>query len=443
MKHSRHVRKACIVILTLLMMVVSVSSAFAESTATDAKEKDVKVKKIRDADKVQIKDVMKIAEYHINGYMKNDLQTIGRKIEPSKSIIDLYDLEGNVFAYLVPLIDSDIHEEIGYITIGAISDGYDFYEININDTIVEKIKNSTNRKNGEEVKVIFIPTTNYLLEIMGKEDHEPRYVDISQIDHQADVTLIIKEKKSKIIENNYNHIRQDENKRLISQMIQGNTNASTLSVPSENVSLTVERDYGMFVPVEYSPGVYSYGGDQMWWEDNSQKENRGCGPVAAANITNYLSKITNSSSYGNLYSGSTTSYSDFMKHMNKMYDLMGPGPLGETSLGDFESTVENYATSVGVNLSAFHYNIPFTLDNTATYIKNGLSYNVPVATLNLSYFSSYEYKWHWMTITKYFRDSNDNRYIAVSTWGERRSINYRTHFDAMNSILGGGLLWFA
>lgn len=56
--------------------------------------------------------------------------------------------------------------------------------------------------------------------------------------------------------------------------------------------------------------------------------------------------------------------------------------------------------------------------------------------------TGYGYAWHWMTITKYFRDSADNRWIAVSSWGARYSINYRTHFDAMTNWLGGGLMYF-
>ncbi|MDK8182477.1 hypothetical protein [Paenibacillus sp. UMB4589-SE434] len=48
-----------------------------------------------------------------------------------------------------------------------------------------------------------------------------------------------------------------------------------------------------------------------------------------------------------------------------------------------------------------------------------------------------------MTITKYYRDANDNRWIAVSTWGQRRSIDYWVHFDAMqNGWLQGGVMYF-
>ncbi|WP_438349455.1 hypothetical protein ACP8HI_01850 [Paenibacillus sp. FA6] len=91
--------------------------------------------------------------------------------------------------------------------------------------------------------------------------------------------------------------------------------------------------------------------------------------------------------------------------------------------------VERYAADKKVELSRVANSESFTLENTANYVKAGLAINSPVATLNLSKWSNYKYEWHWMTITGYYRDSTDSRWIAVSTWGQRRSINYRAHFD--------------
>lgn len=127
-----------------------------------------------------------------------------------------------------------------------------------------------------------------------------------------------------------------------------------------------------------------------------------------------------------------------------MYSYISPGPFGETSVSSFASNVENYAAAKNVTLNRVTSNASFTLDNTADYVKAGLTIDSPVATLNLSKFSGYQYEWHWMTITKYYRDTNDNRWIAVSTWSQRRSINYRTHFDAITSFLslGGGFMYF-
>jgi hypothetical protein len=175
----------------------------------------------------------------------------------------------------------------------------------------------------------------------------------------------------------------------------------------------------------------------------STKQGRGCGPVAAANITNYLAKIKSPAKYGALYSESTLTKTNFLTHMNTLYDYVSPGMLGKISVDGFASAVENYATYKKVTLNRVESSTAFTLDNTANYVEAGLAINSPVATLNLS-FSNYNYEWHWMTITKYYRDSTDSRWIAVSTWGQRRSINYRTHFDAIVGYksLGGGFIYF-
>ena len=118
--------------------------------------------------------------------------------------------------------------------------------------------------------------------------------------------------------------------------------------------------------------------------------------------------------------------------MDTLYTHINPGVFGATSLTDWTSKVESYATSKGVTLNRVTSSASFTLDNTATYIKDDLNADSPVATLNLQPpYTGYDYAWHWMTITKYFRDAADNRWIAVSSWGARYSINYRTHFNVM------------
>ncbi|PDO09250.1 MAG: hypothetical protein BLM47_13625 [Candidatus Reconcilbacillus cellulovorans] len=274
-----------------------------------------------------------------------------------------------------------------------------------------------------------------------------QYFDISNgpnEDKDVTNTIIL---RNEFLKQNYHYIKfqSDENKNHIKKLIGTSAMAmSAMAVAEENFSLSTERNFGMFVPVEYQPGKYSYGGNQMWWPDGSDKESRGCGPVAAANITNYLSKINNPSKYGNLYNGSTLSLNDFLAHMDILYSYLSPGLLEEISVIDFASDVERFAQDRKVALSRVTSNASFTLDNTANYVKSGLAIDSPVATLNLSKWSDYEYEWHWMTITKYYRDAYDNRWIAVSTWGERRSINYRTHFDTITKFfsLGGGFMYF-
>lgn len=381
-------------------------------------------------------DVLKIVQTNVDGYLKTDLQTHDKKISASKDFVPLYDLDHNLFAYMVPLLEQN--REIGYITVGAIEDGYATYEINIQDQAVSeikaKLKDKTAHSNGKG-EVVFIPPFDYLIKVSDQgQDH---YFDLAK--ETQDVTDKVKQKKEKLKED-YDRIRNDENKKHISDLL--GSPIITAAVTPEDVALTVERYYGMFVPVEYNTNTYSYGGDQGWY-DTSTKQDRGCGPVAGANITNYLAKIKDSTKYGKLYVGNTTSKTDFVAHMDTLYSYIAPGMFGETSVSDFTSDVERFAKDRGVALSGVWNSTSFTLDNVANYIKAGLNINSPVATLNTKKWSEYEYEWHWMTITKYYRDANDNRWIAVSTWGQRRSIDYRVHFDAMaNGWLQGGVMYF-
>lgn len=381
-------------------------------------------------------DVLKIVQMNLDGYMKTDLQTHDKQISTSKDFVSLYDVEDNLFAYMVPLMEQD--REIGYITVGAIDDGYATYEINIQDQAVSNIKAQLKEKTGHsngKAEVVFIPPFDYLIKVTDRG--QDIYFDLAN--GAQDVTEKVKQKKAKLKED-YDRIRKEENKKHISDLLGGTVTIA--AVTQEDVALTVEHNYGMFVPVEYVTNTYSYGGDQGWY-DTTTKQDRGCGPVAGANITNYLAKIKDSTKYGKLYVGNTNSKTDFVAHMNTLYTYVDPGMFGETSVSDFTSDVVRFAKDRGVTLSGVYSSASFTLDNVANYIKAGLSINSPVATLNTKKWSDYEYEWHWMTITKYYRDVNDNRWIAVSTWGQRRSIDYRVHFDAMaNGWVQGGVMYF-
>ncbi|WP_276357914.1 hypothetical protein [Cohnella caldifontis] len=350
--------------------------------------------------------------------------------------LPLYDMDDHLFAYMVPLLEQG--REIGYITVGAIDDGYATYEINIQDQAVSNVKEQLKNRTGNSIgkgEVVYLPPFDYLIKV--SDQGQARYYDLGN--HSQEVTEKVNQKKQKINED-FKRIRKEENRKHIQNLLSNDVMIAT--VTKEDVALTVERDYGMFVPVEYSTNAYSYGGDQGWY-DTSTKQDRGCGPVAAANITNYLAKIKDPTKYGKLYVGNTNSKTDFVKHMDKLYSYIDPGLFGEISGPDFTSDVERYAKDNGVALKGVTNSASFTLDNVANYIKAGLSINSPVATLNTKKWSDYEYEWHWMTITKYYRDVNDNRWIAVSTWGQRRSIDYRVHFDAMaNGWIMGGVMYF-
>lgn len=132
---------------------------------------------------------------------------------------------------------------------------------------------------------------------------------------------------------------------------------------------------------------------------------------------------------------------DFAKHMEEVYSYVTPAYLGLTSLTEFADDVKEFAASRNVTLNPVYVSDSFTLENTSNYIKNGLNLNSPVAIVNLQP-SGYEYGYHWMTVTKYFKDgTTGKRSIAVSTWGQRYSIDYGVWYDSTN-FWGGGLIYF-
>ncbi|WP_258530628.1 C39 family peptidase [Paenibacillus taichungensis] len=435
-----------VIAFLLLLSSVPVSSVKADPIQSEENmlvQDSEKIKDISVAPMLTDLEVLQIAQKHIQGYMANDIQTKDRIIEASTNMIPLYNLDDQIIAYAVPLVEGQ--REIGYISVGALRDGYDAYDIFIDDSVVQRLHQSISRpsimEKSEERKIVFVPPMNYMVQVTDKGNKQYFEMD-NNFQSLRDITEAVEVNMDELHQK-YETIQSEENQDYMNQILQNYISTrATAAVAKEEVSLTVEANQSMFVPVQDGSG-YSYGGNQNWYSQNTHKE-RGCGPVAAANITNYLAKITNPTVYGNLYSGNTTSKQDFLAHMDKMYDYVSPGILGKISVSGFASAVESYAKDKKVNLSRVTDNSAFTLDNTAAYIKAGLNLNSPVATLNLSKFDDYEYEWHWMTITKYYRDTTDSRWIAVSTWGQRRSINYRTHFDAItgNRTLGGGFMYF-
>lgn len=169
-----------------------------------------------------------------------------------------------------------------------------------------------------------------------------------------------------------------------------------------------------------------YGGNQYWFLKKFHKLS-GCGPIAAANITAYLSQ-TFPDKYNALYPyKGTISKKDFEEHMAHIRKYVKPGFFGLTSVQQFSANVLAFSRERGVSL------IPHILeDNTTTlteaisFILEALSQRLPVAILVLKHQVKEfkDYTWHWMTITDLKINSIENTcYITVSTYGKRQEIN--------------------
>ena len=424
-------------LITTTLLTPTLANSADISSSNIPVEKNLKTAKL-----LGKSEVLTIVKSHIENYMKNDIQTKGKSITPGTDLINLYDLNDNLFAYVVPLLENG-KEEIGYITVGALEDGYNVYEIFIDPDALQNLKSELiTAENSPAKKIIFVPPFSYILK--DKVNDEDKFYDLSQHNRGKDITDQVKENKTKI-EKVHNTIRSTKNKDQIQKILLNTTkstvaNTTTQSVSSitgttEDVRLINEAS---FIPITNGTQTY-YGGDQNWYSTSS-KQNNGCGPTAAANITSYLDRKS-SASYGNLYSPSGITKSEFLTHMDALYTALDPSFIGEFTLTGFRNDVKTFASGRGVTLTDSYNDCSGTIDGVANFIKYGLIDDTPVACLNRELPGWYDYAWHWMSITKYFKDVNDNRWIAVSTWGERRSIDFSYYYNSTLAS-GGGFVYF-
>jgi len=176
----------------------------------------------------------------------------------------------------------------------------------------------------------------------------------------------------------------------------------------------------------YDSDISYYGGSQYWFPKITHRLS-GCAPVAAANITAYLSQ-TFPEKYFPLYpyTGILTK-DNFVKHMVEIRKYVIPGVFGLTSVKQFSDNLLDFTYPRSVSL------VPYILDDNdakieeaITFITQALSQRLPIAILVLKHPAKElkDYAWHWMTITGLKLDPINNTYsISVSTYGEHRQIN--------------------
>ena len=176
----------------------------------------------------------------------------------------------------------------------------------------------------------------------------------------------------------------------------------------------------------YDSEISYFGGSQCWFPKKFHQLS-GCGPVAAANITAYLSQA-----FPNKYSAlypykGIINKKDFIEHMINIRKYVKPGIFGLTSVYKFSNNVLAFSKKRGVTLvSHILEDNPASYQEAISFITKALSQKLPVAILILKHQIKEfdEYTWHWMTITDLKLHSKDNvYYISVSTYGDHREIN--------------------
>lgn len=182
---------------------------------------------------------------------------------------------------------------------------------------------------------------------------------------------------------------------------------------------------------------FSYYGGSQYWFPKKFNQLSGCGPVAAANITAYLSQ-TFPDKYNTLYPHKgIINKVDFTAHMVEIRKFVKPGLFGLTSVRQFSDSVLDFASKREVSLGSHILDDnAATIQDAINFISMALSKKLPIAILVLKHpvKEFKEYTWHWMTITDLKLNSEDNiYYISVSTYGQRREINLDTLWNKRRS----------
>lgn len=404
--------------------------------------------------------VTALTKYQIEEYVGTEPFAEGKNIQPGEieSWIPLHDLEGNLFAYMVPLVDGDAGE-VGYMTMSAIEDGFPYYMMEWDVELLQAIREALDRDSGAQA--VFFPPMEYGLQTW--EGDERRITLVSMSDFSLDDVTAEVAENAMLFAQQYQMIRSAENAERTESAVRNSQRValglepraylSTAAVTREDVRLSCEWEgTDKFVPVYVmvSPGTKKtyYGGNQSWYDEEKMRNN-GCGPVAAANTLCYMSS---SSTYKELYPYANLSKTSFKKFMVTMYNTISPGALGETSYSNLANKVASWAKSQGVALTIHKGAIAFGANTaSANNIKAGLKKDKPVAIVNLNKFYANtdpaprdDLGWHWITATKYLQATDDTRWLGLSSWGRRIGVNWDFYYESFGAqgSLGGGYVWF-
>ena len=387
-------------------------------------------------------EIQDLVNYQIETYITTEFIDEEKVLSPgaSDTWIPLADLDGALFAYLVPLVD-DTEGEIGYITMGAIEDGFTKYMLDWSTILLESYRDLLDTT--PDAVPVFFPPMQY--GYMTEDENGTHIFELSENDSSfTDITESVAQNAEQLTAS-YSVIRSPENATRLeksltkAEQIQSVGPAKAMArVAVEDVRLSCEWEgTNKFVPIYYKNETW-YGGTQEWYE-RWEMVNNGCGPVAACNILYYMS--TTDSKYKYLYYFSSLTQSNFLDYMNMLYGFINPSPFGEFSLNSWVNDVIEYADYMGVSLSSSKLQATASKGACANFIKSALRDDKPVGSLNLA--KTGEEQWHWVTITKYYQGSDDNRWIAISTMGKRRGIDWDAYYANMSSaVLKGGFAYF-
>ena len=437
-------------VVSLLLILGLSFSVFPQtlmaSELTNNNEKTKLFKKNENRTEYSIETLKKVAQYHLDTFYLSDQELRKTKFIVTDTYMAVYNKDDKKVAYIISVKD-DRDNEIGYVMVGSNNESPIILEASIHEPLLNKIE----KENSDNKKLIYLgPVSLGYKEKQNTNDKE-LYTDVRKRTQIKVADVSEKDKSIANINKSTVEQLQNENKEKWDKLLGVLNEASLEKVGAyAYISPTVYEveDEPNFVKMyDYNKGLYAYGGNQSWYV-SPYTTNSSCGSVAAANITAYLAQHK-SDYYGGLYNGSINNDKfykyEFINHMEKLYDNLKPGILGVPTVESFIKGVTSY---INKDAGSTLIPTPYTI-NASTYatyregVTDGLKEESPVAVLFWeveNWELDPDFSFHWITITKYFKDNNTgNEYFACSSWGKRYSLSFYDYW--WNYWVAGGVYY--
>lgn len=171
--------------------------------------------------------------------------------------------------------------------------------------------------------------------------------------------------------------------------------------------VNIEGHYGA-----YQNWIFTQKHRKKFWADRS------CGLVAAGNIAHYLTENHNKK----LYNYNELNIRNFSIFLNDLSKYIKPRVYGIPTLYHMKRGLLSFAKSKGVNLKAETVSMRSSNSFIISFIKRALERDYPVMMLTWNT-KQLHLKYHWVTITGYFKDNKGVNFVTTSNWGRREVFN--------------------
>lgn len=197
------------------------------------------------------------------------------------------------------------------------------------------------------------------------------------------------------------------------------------------------RDYKEFVKIDNK----YYGGSQYWLYKGKYiskfRSNRSCGAVVASNVFHHMAKDNKKIKL--VGDPSNLSKKEFLEYTMLVYKFIKPRFYGIPTVNLMKKRLERFTESIKLEIK-FHQLInPSNKLKTINFIKKAMKKNIPIMMLTLNT-KTENLKYHWVTITGYYKIASGENFIVTSNWGKKEVFSLDKWLN--NKSLYKGLLYF-